>query len=222
MKLKKERKLVKIDPDAKSMLSILAKRSSKSEVDYLSQAVVFIYKSGVDVYTKVTPNVSDLVTNLGNKIIGFMKKREKDFFVPMNEKMVALTENHVKFFDALSAMDMVEFAIQKTEEKKPSFKVPEEVKKEEENGEEKKLFGEGINPVAEDQNESIEIAQLEGEKNTLSKKLEKAQKRERTFRDELEFLVSKIVRSGVMGGGKFSLNISQRDYERIKKILDDN
>ena len=55
-----ERASVKIYSDAKNNLAVLAKRSGKSEIDYLSKGIDFIYQSGIDVY-----GLKDLIPKMG-------------------------------------------------------------------------------------------------------------------------------------------------------------
>lgn len=222
MKQPVERSIVKVTKDAKSKLAILAKRNDKTELDYASEAITFIYKSGIDVYTKVTPNIPDLVKNLERRIIGFMKKRESDFFVPMNEKMVALTENHIKLFDALETFDVVKFATQNTDKDKPTFKVPDQDLVSDDASNEMPLEKGQIVGEKEGLNTTILNEDLKAQNELLLGQLEKAKKQKEIFEKELGFLISRVTKSGALGGGKFMLNITQRDLERINKILDDN
>ncbi|MCK0192963.1 BfmA/BtgA family mobilization protein [Arenibacter sp. F20364] len=207
-----ERASVKIYSDAKNNLAILAKRSGKSEIDYLSKGIDFIYQSGIDVYAKTLPNVPDLIKNLENRIIGFMKKREQDFFVPMNKRVHSLVEHHMKLTDQLEAFDVINFAM-------------EQADKEADKKEDKYIVTEGepLPKVAEETTtlERVQIAKNEAY-GDLKGQLEKSEAQRLIFREQLDFLFKRLAKSGAMTGGKFTANINQRDYDRIEKILHDN
>lgn len=207
-----ERASVKIYSEAKNNLAILAKRSGKTEIDYLSKGIEFIYQSGIDVYARSLPNVPDLIKNLENRIIGFMKKREQDFFVPMNKRVHSLVEHHMKLTDQLETFDVINFAMQqadkeagKTAEK---YIVPQT---------------EPLPMVAEETNEPVKTPVEKNEAyETLKGQLEKSEAQRDIFREQLDFLFKRLAKSGAMTGGKFTANINQRDYDRIEKILHDN
>ena len=207
-----ERASVKIYSEAKNNLTILAKRSGKTEIDYLSKGIEFIYQSGIDVYASSLPNVPDLIKNLENRIIGFMKKREQDFFVPMNKRVHSLVEHHMKLTDQLEAFDVINFAVQQAD-------------KEAEKTAEKYIIPQ-TEPLPEVAEETNELIRSPVEKNdayeTLKGKLEKSEAQRAIFREQLDFLFKRLAKSGAMTGGKFTANINQRDYDRIKKILHDN
>lgn len=203
-----ERASIKIYSEAKNNLTILAKRNGKSEIDYLSMAIQFLYKSGIDVYTTSLPNIPDLIKNLENRIIGFIKKREQDFFVPMKGQVQGLTESHIKLFDALQSMDILKFATENAEKDDVKFTVPANQIQEEKQP--KKIV-----------EHTIEKETFSNDENLLGE-LEKAKAQRKIFRTELSFLFSKLSKSGALSGGKFNANINQRDYERIQKILNDN
>ena len=210
------RSSVKISSEAKNNLTILAKRNSKSEVDYLSNAVLFLYKSGIDIYATALPNVPDLVKNLEKRMIGFLKKREQDFFVPMNNRLQSLVDNHVKLFDSLNTFDVLKLATEQDSKLKEKQAFLTSKKEEhlplniEEKEEEKNL----INP--------LEISKEKNDFKELLGKLEKAEKQRELYEQELKFLFERISKAGALSGGKFIASISQRDYERIEKILNDN
>lgn len=207
-----ERASVKIYSEAKNNLAILAKRSGKTEIDYLSKGIEFIYQSGIDVYAKSLPNVPDLIKNLENRIIGFMKKREQDFFVPMNKRVHSLVEHHMKLTDQLETFDVINFAIQQADKeagkREEKYIVPKT---------------EPLPNVAEEKNELVKSPVEKNETYEILKgQLEKSEAQRDIFREQLDFLFKRLAKSGAMTGGKFTANINQRDYDRIEKILHDN
>lgn len=204
-----ERASIKIYSDAKNNLAILAKRSGKSEIDYLSMGINFIYQSGLDVYAETLPNVPDLVKNLERRIIGFMKKREQDFFVPMNNKVQVLIENHVKVFDSLNALDVVDYSIRKESAAKEKYSVPDK------EDEEIELQVREAPKYQSQEKEDKILDELRGSQ-------QKIERQRDLFKGELDFIMKRLKRSGALTGGKFVANITQRDYERIQKILNDN
>ncbi len=81
MKKSVERSSLKITTEAKSKLVILAQRNGKTELDYASKAIFYLYKSGIDVYSDTLPSVPDLIKNLDKRMVGFMKRRESKIFL---------------------------------------------------------------------------------------------------------------------------------------------
>ncbi|MEE9361360.1 MAG: BfmA/BtgA family mobilization protein [Cellulophaga sp.] len=212
MPTSKERAVVKLSLEAKNQLVILAKKHNKTELDYVSTAIQYLYKTGLNVYSTSVPNIPDLLKSLENRVIGFMKKREQDFFLPMKGQVQSLTENHVKLFDSLNALDIIKFATENVEKKDNKFTVSEP-----QENDEIEVEKEEIKPVAyAKENETFLIDEnLKGE-------LEKANTQKKIFKDELNFLIQRISKSGALSGNKFNLNITQRDFDRIEKIVNDN
>tara|TARA_E500000318_G_scaffold112008_1_gene133328 strand:+ start:13159 stop:13776 length:618 start_codon:yes stop_codon:yes gene_type:complete len=200
---------VKINTSSKGFLTILANKASKSQQDYLSTAIDYLYATGLDIYSKKTVNVGDSMKALENRIIGFMKKRETDFFVPMSKKMSALTKSNIDLLNGLETLDVISFTTdKKTEEDSPNFKVPQEhisdkveVEKSSSSEEEVRLP------------EDVESSLLE---------LESYKGKAELYREQLEFLMSKINKGSGLNSGKFIANITQRDCDRINRILSDN
>ena len=209
MKQTEKRPIVKLTQQAKSLLTILAKRSGTTELNYASGAITFIYQLGIDIFAKSQPYIPDLVKNLERRIIGFMKKRESDFFVPMDKKVMALTQSHVKLFDALEALDVVKYASD-TFEKNAPFATAD--------------------PSPSQDLEASELSleleahkkQSEAEKQQMKLHPAKAKKQAEIFKNELEFLMGSISKAGALSKGKVMLNITQSDCWRIQKLLEDN
>lgn len=209
MKSSLDRANIKISKESKNHLAILATRSGKTEYEYASSAIDFIYGTGLDVYSKSLTDIPDLIKNLERRIIGFMKKREQDFFVPMNNKVQVLIENHVKVFDSLNALDVVDYSIRKESATKEKYSVPNK------EAPEIKPQDPEISKYPSKEKEDKILDELRGaqQKTELQRDL---------FKRELDFIMKRLKRSGALTGGKFVANITQRDYERIQKILNDN
>ncbi len=195
---------VKINDSSKAFLTILAKKSSKSQQDYLSTAIDYIYETGLNIYNKKSVNVGDSMKALENRLIGFMKKREKDFFVPMSHKMTALTKSNIDLLQGLETLDIINFAREKTEDKiKPDFIVPVVENKP------------NVEPV-------LQKSSILSQEKASNIDLEKHKERAELYKGELEFLMSKINKGSGLNTGKFVANITQRDNDRINRILSDN
>lgn len=205
--------MVRIHVGAKNKLILLSKNAKKSQTDYISSALEFVYNSGLDIYNRTEVNVPDAVKSLEKRIIGFMKKREADFFVPMNEKVAALTQSNVKLFYALEALDVVNYASDKFQENNPfRASTPE---------------GEPSPTKAlESPDFALELEaykkKSEAEKKQMEMELEYVKLKAKTFKRELEFLMRSISKGGALSKGKFMHNIHQIDWRRIRKLLDDN
>lgn len=215
MKKSEERASIKISMEAKNSLQFLSKRNQRSEVDFASQAILFAHRTGLDIYSKTVPDIPDMIKNLERRIIGFMKKREQDFFVPLNDKVAKMTDSHVQLFDALQEVDIINFAIKEQSEardqKGPAFLVPEE------------LQPSSQEPTMEQTpEEPPTTVEKEGHLGALEEKVEKLEDQKQLLKRELEFLYNSLSKSGALSGGRFSSNINQRDHERIGRILHDS
>jgi len=96
---------IRIDKTTADKLKRLSKRSNLNMKDYMGSAIEYLYKSGVDVTVETKENIPDLIKNLDNRMIGFMKKREKDFFVPMLGKVDAMIKSHKDLRQVLDVLD---------------------------------------------------------------------------------------------------------------------
>lgn len=200
---------VKINASSKAFLTILSKDSNKSQQDYLSTAIDYIYETGLDIYNKKSINVGDSMKALENRIIGFMKKREQDFFVPMSSKMTALTQSNIDLINGLETLDIISLATDQPKElSKPHFKVPES-EKTPSNGDNN--FDSSEEKINEIENQKVDLIQLETLKN-----------RAELLEEQLQFLMNKINKGSGLNSGKFFANITQRDIDRINRILNDN
>ncbi|GMN12146.1 hypothetical protein MTsPCn9_34170 [Croceitalea sp. MTPC9] len=200
---------VKINASSKAFLTILSKESNKSQQDYLSTAIDYIYETGLDIYNKKSVNVGDSMKALENRIIGFMKKREQDFFVPMSSKMTALTKSNVDLINGLETLDIISLATdQPKDSPKPNFTVPEAENSLKNNND---ISDSSVEEKFEYQEKNVDLIELETTK-----------KRAELLEEQLQFLMSKINKGSGLNSGKFFANITQRDCDRINRILNDN
>jgi len=199
---------VKINSSSKGFLAVLAKRSNTSQQDYLSSAIDYLYETGLDIYNKKSVNVGDGMKALENRLIGFLKKREQDFFVPMSQKMTALTKSNVDLLNGIETLDIIDFVTKKgTAEHKPEFKVSST-----------KSIVQNKDPNSEQLSKKTEVFEL----SQVHVDAEIQQKKVALFKDELAFLTTKIHKGSGLNSGKFIANITQRDMDRINRILNDN
>lgn len=211
---------VKIYGNSKKKLKRLAERYEKSELNFLSTSIDYIYKTGLNVYSNEVENVPDLIFKLENRIISFMKKREQDFFVPMSKKTQELVDSHINLTDHLKAFDVIKFATEQEENKKkaPNFIVPKEngiFGQEDKNNENLGLIEASEEELHQTSNSTFEIEQIKND-------LERAEKKVALFKDNLQFIYDRISKAGGFSSSKFSLNITERDYERIRQVLENN
>ena len=127
----------------------------------------------------------------------------------MNNKVQVLIENHVKVFDSLNALDVVDYSIRKESAAKEEYSVPNK------EDEEIQLQVPEVPKYQSKEKEDKILDELRGAN-------QKTEVQRDLFKRELDFIMKRLKRSGALTGGKFVANITQRDYERIQKILNDN
>ncbi|MFJ1366999.1 BfmA/BtgA family mobilization protein [Capnocytophaga canimorsus] len=209
--------VIRVLKTTKNKLSVLAKKNEKTEIDYIANMVNYVYKTGINIYSKEVENVPDLIQKLEDRIIGFMKKRELDFFVPMSRKTQELLDSHIKFTEQLKGFDIVKFA--ELEHQKqgeaPKFTISED-----EHFSLKDTFIKEQEQVPNSFEPTSEISS-HSELEMLKGKLEKAQKQREIFKKELQFLMERVIKGTGLSAGKFILNVNSRDIERINRFLEE-
>ncbi len=211
---------IKIYEASKRRLEKLAERYGKSELNYLSTSIDYIHKMGINIYSDEVQSVPDLIQKLEDRIIGFMKKREMDFFVPMSRKTQELVDSHLTFTEHLKAFDIVKFA---EAEHKKNKEVPTFVISEDDNfnfnlGEETAK----TTPSLQEELITEQVLTIDNsEAELLRGKVEKVEKRMERYKNELQFLMERLSKGTGLSTGKYLLNISQRDVERIQRLLED-
>ncbi len=194
----------------------MAGNSEVSETQFASQMIYFVHKTGVDIFTDINPNITDLIKNLDRRMVSFLKKREQDFFIPMDKSFRKMIELHTRTFEMLDVLKPGEIGLQKKEgfsipePEKPSLKIPENFTKKKEE----------ITPVP---NTDIKV-----EKNQLSNvdnerildELERSKIERDTYLEQLKFLLDNIKPSKSISGPRFVCNLFQKDIDKIKNLVD--
>jgi glucan-binding YG repeat protein len=201
---------IRIQPAGKVALEYLAKKHEKSQTHYVTDLLLFAKKYGMNIYLKSDEDVPSMVKNLEKRIIGFMKKREQDLLIPMDQRNTAMVDKLVYLIDSLQAMNVIDFA-QKTHDEKQEqvkFKVDNPTPAGSEN------------PTTK--NEEKEKATLVTDQNQLTFQIEKAHKERDLYQSELTYLLNNISSGGILDGGSFKLNIPKRELLRIKNLLNDH
>ena len=200
---------VKINSSSKAFLKIMSKKANTSQQDYLSTAIDYLYETGLDIYNKKTVNVGDSMKALENRIIGFLKKREQDFFVPMSQKMTALAQSNMDLLKGLETLDVIELISQgNPTETRPEFLVAK-------------------NQTRPDSDKHLADSVIGTEEHKAVNRVHHIdsdihKERADLFKGELTFLKSKIIKGTGLNSGKFIANINQRDMDRINRIINDN
>ncbi|TXN37702.1 hypothetical protein FVB32_05285 [Flagellimonas hymeniacidonis] len=208
---------IRVRQTGKEKIKLLAKRNGKNETEYANRMILFIYKSGLDIYSDITPSVPDLIKNLDKRIVSFLKKRESDFFVPMDKSFKKMIELHTRTFEMLEVLDPFQMNLQPRkivvpETAKPSLKLP--------------LSERDDIP----KNTEEETSVLETQNSTFSKddkedflvRIERAEKEKKTFEKELKFLIENIKPNKSISGPKFTCNLPQKEIDRIKLLVGGN
>jgi len=202
---------IRVHPEGKIALKYLAKNNEKSQTQYVTDLLLFAKKYGINIYLKADEDVPSMVKNLEKRIIGFMKKREQDLLIPMDQRNAAMVDKLVYLIDSLQAMNVVDFA-QKTHESQHdqiSFKVDQTDVEKPAPLEEKPIKS----PHYEEKQQQLE---------EINYKLQKATKEKELYKSELTYLLNNITSGGILDGGSLKLNIPKRELTRIKKLLNDH
>lgn len=213
---------IRVNPTAKGRLSGMAKRRGKSETDFANNMIDYIYETGVDVYSKTIPSVPDLVKNLDNRIVSFLKKREQDFFVPMNKSFREMIRLHQQTFQMLDVLQPGTIGLDsntKQEMVKPeksTFTVPVSVSENTVNVATKN----GLEKQKENSLENQSIP--EEEKSELLGQMERLKVERSTYEKELKFLLENIRPNRSISGPKFTCDLPQKEIDRIKLLIDGN
>ncbi len=175
----------------------------------------FVYQSGMDVYADMAPNVPDLIKNMDKRIVSFLKKREQDFFVPMNNSFRQMIQLHQRTFEMLDVLEpgkiglgnKLKNPVEKLE--KASFKIPEKVLLEQPSEEVEKTEkkGAGID------------GSMEAEKKDFHDQMERLEIERSTFEKELKYLLNNLKPNRSISGPKFTCDLPQKEIDRIKVLI---
>lgn len=198
---------------------------------YCRNLIDFIHRTGLNIYSdrdaKTLSTLPDAIDTLGSRIISFIKKRESIYFDPMKKGHNEMMSNFRTVIDSLDSLDLVDYSLKRSDiidknKRKTDFKIPENLTYKMEDLE-----------VENDQKKSVQIAdettlksdlileEIKAEKEALLDDLDKVKSEKELFKKELEFLTSKLKQSSLIGSTKFTCNISNKDFQRIKQFLSD-
>ncbi|WP_375334496.1 BfmA/BtgA family mobilization protein [Flagellimonas sp. C4] len=204
----------------KEKIKLLAKRSGKSETEYANRMILYIYNSGLDIFTEISPNVPDMLKAMDRRIVSFLKKREQDFFVPMQNSFREMIRVHNQTLQTLDILHPGEIGFKKNE------------KKEVENTKEKGFIIPKNNDlkatdivVPEDDKTKVEPEQKNSsfsatERDNFLQRIERAEKEKETFEKELKYLLKNLESNKSISGPKFTCNLPQKEIDRIKHLVD--
>jgi len=206
---------VRIDKKVVPLLKILSQENGRNATEYLTQMVLFIHKSRFDIFEK---DFKKLQT-LENRIIGFLKQREKDFFMPMNENFVRQETALKQVLFGLESLDIVSFVekVNKSgaDEEKPSLRAPvssqSRINETSISDESNKLTDVAV------ENENVLDEDSDTEK--LKIDLERALGQNSDLRRELNFLMDNITSGSGLTSNKFIFKGNNSDLKRIRAIL---
>lgn len=219
-----EFKAIRVSPQAKGMIKNLSKKRGKTETDLANHMIAYIYETGLDVYNTSLPSVPDLIKGLDNRIVSFLKKREQDFFVPMQKSFREMIRVHNQTLQLLDVLHPGEIGLDRPENnevKRPenpglripeneAFKTPEIVLPNKSELEEEK--------GGENTPEMGSISEVEKEQYLI--KIERAEKQKEIFEKELKYLLKNIVPNKSISGPKFTCDLPQKEIDRIKHLVD--
>lgn len=215
-----EFKAIRVSVEAKGMIKNLAKKRGKTETDLANHMIGYIYETGLDVYATNLPSVPDLIKSLDQRIVSFLKKREQDFFVPMQKSFREMIRVHNLTLQSLDMLHPGEIAFREREDKgdkkeeKPTFVIPQ-------TNSPKSLEIKLPNEV---ENESVNKAEnntISGqEKEAFLDRIERAEKEKEAFEKELKYLLKNIVPNKSISGPKFTCDLPQKEIDRIKHLVD--
>lgn len=221
-----EFKAIRVSPQAKGMIRNLAKKRGKTETDLANHMIAYIYETGLDVYNTSLPSVPDLIKGLDNRIVSFLKKREQDFFVPMQKSFREMIRVHNQTLQLLDVLHPGEIGLDSGEQKpivkaeNPTFKIPET------DGLKTPDISIPNHTIVEEKNQDenylVSPSISEVEKEDFLIKIERAEKQREIFEKELKYLLKNIVPNKSISGPKFTCDLPQKEIDRIKHLVDGN
>lgn len=216
-------KLIRVNPASKKLIKKMAKDWGKTETNFANQMISFIFETKLDIYSEMTPSASDLIKNLDNRMVSFLKKREQQFFIPMQKSFHEMIKLHNQTLETLDILHPGEIGfkskINKMDKKdeKPMFQIPE---KKSMDPVEQTISDETPNPqgkITESTKGHVQTA-IKNEEDCLDR-IERIEKERKIYEKEIKFLIENILPNRSISGPRFTCNLPQKEIDRIKLLL---
>jgi len=217
---------IKITSKGHKDLKFLADRHQQTQIAYASRAFVYLKKTGLNIFDDDVVDIPGLLNKMDARLIGFLKTREKDFFIPMNEALHEQIRVLKQVLFGLETFDIVSFTQQKNEEnnsKKTLLRAPKNspqnemktaVRDDEKNNEIKSEKTE--EKLSENPSDK---EQLHRENELLKMKLESLTLKSDAYAKELNFFLSNIVPGSALSSSKYVFKGNQNDLKRVKSLI---
>jgi hypothetical protein len=219
MKKKPESQSIRISKDTIKIIKSQSIRVGLSSKDWVEKAVFFIYKTGYDIIDFENTKSK----SVEDRLIGFIRRRETDFFLPMNNyfleniKMQSLVLKGLENFGIIDLLERQE--VKEQLEKKlidPSQVIYKKVENQAENN---------SNNLVENQPEITSENSRKTEEKSVQKikeyelKIQTLEHTNTVYLEQLNYLLSSIKSGGALSGSKYVININSNDLKRIKKLI---
>jgi len=212
-KNKQETTTVRVYKKALPILGKLSLEKQKTQVEYLTQALLFLNKTGIDVFAKDLIDIPNLIKKLDNRMVSFMKKREQDLFIPMQKTFLEQVDLLKNVMIGLENFDVINFINKEgsLEKNKPknSLIIPDNFKEEK-------------TPFLMEEKQNI-LDDFSPEKlydcEELFVEVEELKNQNKIYIKNIEFLLKNIRQGSALSGVKFIINIQQNDIKRIENLI---
>lgn len=208
-------KFIRVKPTSKEKIKKLAKSWGKTETDYANHMIQFVFETKLDVYGERISSAHDLIKDMDRRMVSFLKRRERDFFVPLQnsfQEMIRVHNLTLQSLDILHPGEIVFQEMEKEEAKKsksPSFIIPQ--------NEDSKARNQAMLKGVDEEENYTTISANEREEFLIQ--IERAEKEKITFEKELRYLLNNLVPNKSISGPKFTCNLPQKELDRIKLLL---
>ncbi len=192
-------------------LKLLCRRSDKNQVDYISRAVEYLRKNSLDIFDEGVQDIPGILKNLDKRIISFLKQREKDFFIPMNQNFLEQSKILNAVLLGMENFDLVNWTQNK--QSTTRLKSKEDALK---------IAAENNNNTH--QNSESQIQVFKDEKINVNDEeflleIDKLKTENEVYRTTIKYLLENIKPGGALSGAKYTIDISKSDIQRIENLL---
>lgn len=208
-------KFIRVKPTSKEKIKKLAKSWGKTETDYANHMIQFVFETKLDVYGEKISSAHDLIKDLDRRMVSFLKRRERDFFVPLQNSFKEMIRVHNLTLQSLDTLHPGEIVFQEMEKEEaqkritPSFIIPQ--------NDNSKTKNQAMIKGVDDEENHPPISANEREEFLIQ--IERAEKEKITFEKELQYLLNNLVPNKSISGPKFTCNLPQKELDRIKLLL---